>query len=70
MLIVARSELDHAKRKEMYHDLQMMIWEDGGYVLPLFFNHIDGGNKRVQGFVANPISPTSNFRAAEMVWFA
>src|SRR4029077_1402081 len=44
ILIAARSELDEGKRKQkMYGDLQRMLWEEGGLLLPMFSNTIDAG---------------------------
>lgn len=70
LLIAARAEGDPAKRKQMYHDLQMMIYEDGGSVIPIFNNYLNAGSKKLRGFVPNPAQDFGNFRAPETVWFA
>jgi peptide/nickel transport system substrate-binding protein len=70
LLIAARAEGNEIKRKQMYHDLQMMIYEDGGSVIPIFNNYLNAGSKRLRGFVPNPAQDFANFRAPEIVWFA
>ena len=36
LLIAARAEVDQAKRKDMYWEMQRLHWEEGGTVVPLF----------------------------------
>jgi len=68
LLIEARAELDQAKRKQMYHDLQLMVYEDGGELVPMFVNLLDAGRSEVKGFVPSPRDQMSGLRAPERVW--
>jgi peptide/nickel transport system substrate-binding protein len=68
ILIAARSELDEGKRKQMYGDLQKMLWEEGGLLLPMFSNTIDAGSSKVKGLVQVPINQLANYTAPEKVW--
>ena len=68
LLLQARSELDESKRKAIYRELQLMIHDDGGAIIPIFFNYLDAGSKKVRGFVLNPTYQMSGFRAPEKVW--
>jgi peptide/nickel transport system substrate-binding protein len=52
----------------MYHDLQAMVVDDCGEIIPMFNNFIDAGSKKVQGFVPTPTLEMSGLRAAEKVW--
>lgn len=70
LLLEARSELDEAKRRDLYRQLQLMIHDDGGAIIPAFFNFLDAGSARLRGFVPNPTYQLSGFRAPEKVWFA
>ena len=70
LLIAARSELDNAKRAQMYHELQVMEIEDGGEIIPMFNNFIEGASKKVQGYVPVPFLEMSGLRVAEKVWLA
>jgi peptide/nickel transport system substrate-binding protein len=66
LLLAARKELDTAKRKEMYREMQLMIHEDGGAVIPLFSNFLSGAQKKVRGFPLNPID--GGIRASKHLW--
>jgi peptide/nickel transport system substrate-binding protein len=63
----ARAELDFEKRKQMYHDLQVMVYEDGGEIIPMFNNYLYGAQDNVNGFVEAPV--LTGLRVAEQVWF-
>ena len=67
ILVEARAELDPAKRKMMYHDLQLMIHDDGGAVIPMFNNFIFGMRDNVAGLVPSPV--LTGLRCAEQLYF-
>lgn len=68
LLVAARGELDFAKRKQMYREMQLMIHEDGGVIIPMFNDYLDAGLMKVRGFVPTPTLPLSGYRAPEKVW--
>jgi len=68
ILLAARSELDTDKRKQMYHDLELMVSDDGGELIPMFNNTLEAGSTKVKGFVQLPTLEMSGLRAAEKVW--
>ena len=68
LLREARGTLDVEKRKELYAELQRMIWEDGGEVIPMFNNYLFGAQENLNGFVEAPV--LTGLRVAEQVWFA
>ena len=39
----------------MYHDLQVMVHEDGGEVIPMFNNLLFGARAKSTGFVPAPV---------------
>jgi peptide/nickel transport system substrate-binding protein len=47
LLKEARSELDEAKRRDMYVEMQMLVRDDGGAVIPMFGNHVMGHSTKV-----------------------
>jgi peptide/nickel transport system substrate-binding protein len=55
LLIEARATIDRARRKEIYCTMQRMIHEDGGVIIPVFPNLLDGGSKRVKGLEPHPL---------------
>ena len=40
ILVEARAELDEAKRRDMYIELQTILNTDGGVVVPMFANYV------------------------------
>ena len=70
LLLEARAELDVAKRKAMYWEMQRIVSEDGGELIPVFADFIDAVNKKVQGFEPSPVLGLSGQRLAERAWFA
>jgi len=69
LLVAARGELDMAKRRQMYHDMQLMIHEDGGALIPMFYDYIDAARADVQGYEPGNFA-LSGCRAAERCWLA
>nr|WP_235820932.1 hypothetical protein [Brucella pseudogrignonensis] len=47
LLVEARSELDNGKRAQMYHEMQQIVSDDGGTIIPMFANYIDARNEKV-----------------------
>ncbi|MBT5434926.1 MAG: ABC transporter substrate-binding protein [Alphaproteobacteria bacterium] len=54
LLEMARAESDFAKRKEMYCEMQWILYNDGGQILPVFLPWLDGASSRVKGLKASP----------------
>ncbi|KQT82769.1 ABC transporter substrate-binding protein [Aurantimonas sp. Leaf443] len=69
MLMEARGLLDQAKRKEIYGEMQAMIHNDAGTVIPVFQSNVDGVSPKLKGLVPNPLGGQMGFGAAEYVWF-
>jgi peptide/nickel transport system substrate-binding protein len=67
LLAAARAEIDTGRRKQMYHDLQVMVVEDGGELIPMFNNFLFGGTDKVAGFVPSPV--LTGLRCAEQLYF-
>jgi peptide/nickel transport system substrate-binding protein len=47
LLLQAKSELDDAKRAEMYHEMCLLMRDDGGTVIPFFNNFVFARGKNV-----------------------
>ena len=48
LLLAARAELDEAKRRAMYGEMQGIVSNEGGVVIPMFANHIHGLSDKLQ----------------------
>ena len=71
LLIAARAELNSDKRRTMYHEMQQLVRDDGGAVIPMYANFIDG----VSDKLAHPEQVGSNWeldgwKVCERWWFA
>ncbi len=58
----AIGELDEAKRKDKYFELQKILWNDGGYIVWGFYPSLDALAKNVQGVVPNPANELADFQ--------
>jgi peptide/nickel transport system substrate-binding protein len=68
LLDAARVSQDAAKRRAMYAEMQRIVWESGGYLIPVFANTIDACATRVHGLQPNINSELMAGRLGEYVW--
>ncbi|MBI3899326.1 MAG: twin-arginine translocation signal domain-containing protein [Gammaproteobacteria bacterium] len=68
LLAAARVELNSGKRMKMYHDLQAMVVDDCGELIPMFNSTIDAGSKQVKGFVPSPVYQMGGGLGPQKVW--
>lgn len=47
LLLEARAELDTAKRRAMYHEMQQLVRDDGGVIIPMYANYVDARSKKI-----------------------
>lgn len=47
LLITARGELDTDARRSQYYEMQQILRDDGGVVVPMFANYVDAVNNRI-----------------------
>ena len=70
LLKKARPELDEAKRAKMYFELQKIVHDDGGAIIPMFGSWLMAANTKVKfGTVAGDWD-FDGLRATERWWFA
>jgi peptide/nickel transport system substrate-binding protein len=68
LLIEARSELDQAKRKELYAQMGMLVRDEGGLICPMFNDFVDAYSDRVGGFEQGPGFGLMNYYAPAKMW--
>ncbi|MDK3018161.1 ABC transporter substrate-binding protein [Pseudodonghicola flavimaris] len=68
LLFAARGELDEAKRKQMYADMGMILRDEGGLILPMFNDFIDGVSDRVAGYAETPGYELMDYLAPVKMW--
>ena len=68
LLVAARVEADQDKRRQMYADMQELISEDGGTMIPVFFSNLDANHVSVKGLEPVPAGNLMGYNFAEFVW--
>lgn len=68
MLLEARGELDFAKRKAIYDDMQVMVANDAGTAIPVYLSNVDAKTTRLHGLKPNPLGGQMGYAMAEYVW--
>ncbi|MCL4676784.1 MAG: peptide ABC transporter substrate-binding protein, partial [Pararhodobacter sp.] len=71
LLVLARGELDQALRTSMYAEMQRILSDEGGSVIPFFRNHVYGRSTSVahSGQLGSDW-PLDGHRAMERWWTA
>jgi peptide/nickel transport system substrate-binding protein len=64
LLLTARAELDEAKRRQMYFDMQEMVANQGGTVIPMFASNVCAVNDKI----AIPEKTASNWTLDGQRW--
>ncbi len=68
LVAAARSETNEGRRKQIYHDIQVLYVEQGASVIPLYADSLRATRSNVHGYRDVPGEVGS--RAAEKVWLA
>ena len=69
LLVEARAELDETKRRAMYVEMQQIVRDEGGVVVPMFNNYVMGLSKKVQHEQMGSNWSLDGFRSVERWWF-
>lgn len=68
MLVEARGLLDQGKRKQIYAEMQVMIAEEAGTIIPAYISNVDALSSKVHGLEANPLGGMMGYAMAEYLW--
>ncbi len=68
LLKMSAGETDKARRQEMFCEMQTLIHNEGGWVLPSHHNYIDAKQKVLKGMVEHPIGPSGGYEWPEFAW--
>jgi peptide/nickel transport system substrate-binding protein len=69
LLIEARTEMDHNRRKNMYLEMQTLINQDGGYLVPLFADFVDAARSNIGFSKLSGVYELDGEKAGERWWF-
>jgi peptide/nickel transport system substrate-binding protein len=70
ILTEARAELDEAKRREMYGELQSIIRDEGGVIVPMFATDLHAASTKLSYSNVASDREMDGYRLAERWWFA
>jgi len=68
LLVEARAELDNAKRKEIYGEMQGLVSENAGTIIPTYMANVAAHSKKLNGLEPNPLGGMMGYAFAEYVW--
>lgn len=71
LLLAARGELDEGKRRDMYREMQLLVSDDGGVIVPMYANYVSVRRASVaRGEHISPISELDGSKCGERWWFS
>lgn len=70
LVVAARGERNLAQRKQMYGDIQEIIYNQSGVLIPCFVSMIDGYSKKLKGIEAWPSGMVMGYRFHEFAWLS
>ena len=68
MMIEARGSLDEEKRTSIYWEMQEMIANEAGTLIPAYISNVDGLSSKLKGMKPNPLGGQMGYAFAEYVW--
>ncbi len=70
LLVEARAELNEDKRRDMYGEMQLILRDEGGVVVPLFNNYVFAMSNKVQHGTLQGNWDMDGTKCIERWWFA
>ncbi len=68
LLVESRAVSDPAKRHEMFCDMQKLIREDSGLIIPAHRNYLDAKSDKIEGIGRMPLGALGGFEWPEFAW--
>lgn len=68
MMVEARGSLDDEKRKEIYWEMQEMVANEAGTIIPAYISNVDGLSSKLKGLQPSPLGGQMGYAFAEYVW--
>lgn len=68
MMIEARGTLDETKRTGIYWEMQEMVANEAGTIIPAYISNVDALSTRLKGMRPNPLGGQMGYAFAEYVW--
>jgi peptide/nickel transport system substrate-binding protein len=68
LLIGSRAETDPVRRRQMYHDMQTLVHQEAGSIIPVHRNFVDGVADYIRGIPRVPLAPYGGVEGPEFYW--
>jgi peptide/nickel transport system substrate-binding protein len=68
MMVEARGTLDEAKRTDIYWEMQEMVANEAGTIIPAYLSNVDALSAKLKGLRPNPLGGQMGYAFAEYVW--
>lgn len=68
LLLDAKAETDETKRKNYIWEMQRILHDEGGAIIPVFADWLDVAHEKVKGITPHGIANFNNLRLAEKAW--
>lgn len=68
LMVEARGELNEDKRTSMYWEMQEMVANEAGTIIPAYISNVDAVTAKLGGLKANPLGGMMGYAFAEYVW--
>ncbi|GHG96089.1 ABC transporter substrate-binding protein [Pseudodonghicola xiamenensis] len=68
MMVEARGALDEEKRTAIYWDMQEMVANEAGTIIPAYISNVDAISSKLGGLKPNPLGGMMGYAFAEYVW--
>lgn len=68
MLVEARGALDEKLRTDIYWEMQEMVANEAGTIIPAYISNVDALSSRLKGLLPNPLGGQMGYAFAEYVW--
>jgi peptide/nickel transport system substrate-binding protein len=69
LLKEARAELDEKKRRDMYVEMQRIMRDEGGVVIPMFASNVEAATSRLESGSVAGNWEMDGMKVAERWWF-
>jgi peptide/nickel transport system substrate-binding protein len=70
LLVEARAQLDENKRREMYAQMQQIVRDDGGPIIPMFAMDLQAASAKLAHGEVAPNYESDGMKISERWWFA
>jgi peptide/nickel transport system substrate-binding protein len=70
LMLAARAELDEQKRAEMYFNMQQLVRDEGGTIIPMYANYVEAASTKLKHGPVAGNWELDGTKAPERWWFA